>query len=57
MCRLLKWFGYRSVSVVPFFTNVFSEPLARSRWYGSSRHQAFESPQLSATSIVSTPSL
>src|SRR4051794_4626283 len=51
MCRLFQWSGYMSPTVVPFWANWLSEPLARSRWYGSSRHQALESPQLSATSM------
>src|SRR5690242_20527861 len=57
MCRLFQWVGYMSPTAVPFLANVFSEPCARSRWYGSSRHQALESPQLSATIMLRTAPL
>src|SRR2546430_17061788 len=36
----------------PFCRNRFSEACDRSRWLGSSRHHALESPQLSATIMV-----
>ena len=57
MCRLLKLFGSRLPTAAPLRVNRLSEGLDRSRWYGSSRHQAFESPQLSATSIMSVAPL
>ena len=47
--RLLKLFGSRLPTGAPLRVNRFSDGLARSRWYGSSRHQALASPQLSAT--------
>jgi hypothetical protein len=50
-CRLFQW-SRRSPTAVPFFWNWLIDGLARSRWLGSSRHQAFASAQLSATSIV-----
>src|SRR2546430_13486371 len=58
MCRLFQWFGSRSPTGVPLARrNRLIESLARSRWLGSSRHQALESPQLSATSMVSVAPL
>src|SRR4051812_48813465 len=55
--RLFQCDGYRSGIGAPFFTNLFSESFDRSRWYLSSRHQALESPQLSATIMSRVPSL
>src|SRR3954452_12771059 len=55
--RLFQWLGYMSPTATPFFWNRFSEPLARSRWSGSSRHQPLESPQLSATIMLRTAPL
>src|SRR4051812_41421096 len=55
--RLFQWFGYMSPTATPLRSKRFSEPFARSRWYGSSRHQPLESPQLSATIMLRTAPL
>lgn len=49
---MFQWSGYIVPTGVVPVRKRLRESVARSRWLGSSRHQALESAQLSATSMV-----